>query len=33
MNLCNDLEFECPLESESEPENERKHLHHKDMAN
>ena len=33
MYLWNDLEWKWPLESESEPEIERKHLHHKDKAN
>ena len=33
MNLWNDLELKWPLESESEPEIERKNLQYKDMAN
>ena len=33
MNLWNDLDLKWPLESESEPEIERKNLQYKDMAN
>ena len=33
MYLGNDLEWKWPLECESEPEIEKTHLHHKDMAN
>ena len=33
MNLWNDMELKWPLEYESEPEIERKHVHDIDMAN
>ena len=33
MYLWSDLEWKWPLESESEPEIERKRLHHKDLTN
>ena len=33
MNLWNDLEWNWPKESESEPEIEEKHLDHKDLSN
>ena len=33
MNIWNDLERKWAPESESKPEIEDKHLHHKDMSN
>ena len=33
MNLRNDSGLKCALETESKPEFERNHLHHRDMSN